>query len=37
MVWSYEMDEKQVLYEGWVYPAGPLWDGEKLVDDKPIL
>ena len=25
----------QSIDEGYVYPGGPLWDGENLVQDKP--
>jgi hypothetical protein len=32
---SLAMYREQSLDEGYVYPGGPLWDGEELVQDKP--
>jgi hypothetical protein len=30
------MAEKRSIDANYTYPGGPLWDGEKLVEDKPI-
>lgn len=35
MLTSLEMYRMQSIDEGYVYPGGPLWDGENLVQDKP--
>lgn len=29
------MYREQSLDEGYVYPGGPLWNGEELIQDKP--
>ena len=31
------MYERKILDEDYVYPGGPLWDGENLVQDKPVV
>jgi hypothetical protein len=35
MQMSIEMYRSQKVDAGYVYPGGPLWDGEQLVEDKP--
>jgi hypothetical protein len=35
MTTTWEMGNGYKLDEGYVYPGGPLWDGENLIDDKP--
>jgi hypothetical protein len=37
MTWSQAMADGKQVDEGWVYPGGPLWDGEGLVEDRPIV
>jgi len=34
---SYEMYKYEKIDEDYEYPGGPLWDGEKLIIDKPII
>lgn len=36
MTQSRAMFNRETLDEGYTYPGGPLWDGEKLIEDKPI-
>jgi hypothetical protein len=31
---SIEQYRRQKVDEGYIYPGGPLWDGEKLIEDK---
>jgi hypothetical protein len=33
---SVEMSQFEKIDEGYEYPGGPLWDGEKMVVDKPV-
>ena len=37
MTTSYEMYSTLSLDANYTYPGGDLWDGEKLVVDKPIV
>ncbi|KAI3336514.1 glycosyl hydrolase family 61-domain-containing protein [Xylariaceae sp. AK1471] len=37
MRWTWEMNNGLVVDDDWVYPGGPLWNGEQLVVDKPML
>jgi len=37
MTTSLEMYRLQKIDESFTYPGGPLWDGVKLIDDKPII
>jgi hypothetical protein len=36
MTISRDMTSRQVVDKGYTHPGGPLWDGEKLVIDKPV-
>lgn len=33
---SSEMAAFERIDEGYEYPGGPLWDGEKMIVDKPV-
>ena len=37
MTTSLEMYRLQKIDENFTYPGGPLWDGVKLVVDKPSI
>jgi hypothetical protein len=37
MRWTWEMNNGLVIDDNWVYPGGPLWNGEELVVDKPVV
>jgi hypothetical protein len=37
MTTSWEMMNQQKLDENYTYPGGPLWTGEELVLDKPVV
>jgi hypothetical protein len=34
MKWSLDMDLGKRADKGYIYPMGPLWDGEKLLEDR---
>jgi hypothetical protein len=37
MTTSLEMYQLKKVDTNFTYPGGPLWDGEKLVEDRPVL
>ena len=37
MTTSMDMNRLQKIDENFTYPGGPLWNGVKLVEDKPVI
>ena len=37
MLVSWDMTQGKKLDLDFVYPGGPLWDGETLVQDRPVI
>lgn len=37
MAVSIAMYREEMVDENYVYPGGLIWDGESLVEDKPVL